>query len=90
MFSRLLRFPAAHRRFCATHTRRYAENEMQVELETCAFPMLTLPVYRGLHFDSGRFAHRSTGEEYFPKTEREIFDILALRYVRPKWRNADA
>lgn len=51
---------------------------------------LTLPDYRNLKFDSGRFADRSTGEEYFPKTEREIFDILDLRYVRPKWRNADA
>lgn len=45
---------------------------------------------RNLKFDSGRFADRSTGEEYFPKTEREIFDILGLRYVRPQWRNADA
>ncbi|GHJ85213.1 hypothetical protein NliqN6_1615 [Naganishia liquefaciens] len=43
-----------------------------------------------LKFDSGRFADRSTGEEYFPKTEREIFEILGLRYVQPQWRNADA
>jgi DNA polymerase mu len=77
--------------FSLNSNRRYAENEMQVTLEQGMFTkQLTLPVYRNLKFDSGRFADRSTGEEYFPKTEREIFDILALRYVRPKWRNADA
>ncbi|KAJ9125675.1 hypothetical protein QFC22_000637 [Naganishia vaughanmartiniae] len=44
---------------------------------------------KNLKFDSGRLSDRSTRQELFPKTEREIFDIMGLRYVRPQWRNAD-
>lgn len=42
-----------------------------------------------LKFDSGSLTHRVTGEMIFPKTERELFRILGLPYIRPELRNAD-
>ncbi|TFK87051.1 Nucleotidyltransferase [Polyporus arcularius HHB13444] len=43
----------------------------------------------GMKFDSSGITRRYDSKEFFPKTEKEVFDLLGLEWVEPKWRNAD-
>ncbi|KAF8653272.1 hypothetical protein AX16_003974 [Volvariella volvacea WC 439] len=45
---------------------------------------------QGLKFDSSGLMRRRDSKLYFPKSEKEIFDILGLEWVDPTMRNADA
>ncbi|PIL32799.1 hypothetical protein GSI_04916 [Ganoderma sinense ZZ0214-1] len=43
----------------------------------------------GMKFDSSGITRRYDSKEFYPKTEREVFDLLGLEWVDPTWRNAD-
>ncbi|KIJ65936.1 hypothetical protein HYDPIDRAFT_174727 [Hydnomerulius pinastri MD-312] len=45
---------------------------------------------RGMKFDSSGISRRHDSKLFFPKSEREVFDILGLTFVHPTLRNADA
>ncbi|KAI6148381.1 hypothetical protein BKA82DRAFT_4136271 [Pisolithus tinctorius] len=45
---------------------------------------------KGMKFDSSGISRRRDSKLYFPKSEREVFEILGLAYVHPSLRNADA
>jgi hypothetical protein len=44
---------------------------------------------RGMKFDSAGITRRRDTKLFYPKTEKEVFDVLGLEYVEPRWRNAD-
>ncbi len=70
--------------------RQYAEKELYETAGRYHFvTLIDNCACRGLKFDSGSLHYRNTGEELYPQSEREIFDILGLRYVPPRYRNAD-
>ncbi|TFY63526.1 hypothetical protein EVJ58_g3189 [Rhodofomes roseus] len=43
-----------------------------------------------MKFDSSGITRRYDSKMFFPKTEKEAFDLFGLEWVEPKWRNADA
>ncbi|KAI0800345.1 Nucleotidyltransferase [Fomes fomentarius] len=43
----------------------------------------------GMKFDSSGITRRYDSKEFFPKTEKEAFDLFGLEWVEPIWRNAD-
>ncbi|KAH9911166.1 Nucleotidyltransferase [Fomitopsis serialis] len=43
-----------------------------------------------MKFDSSGITRRYDSKMFFPKTEKEAFDLLGLEWVAPEWRNADA
>ncbi|KAI0710318.1 Nucleotidyltransferase [Cerioporus squamosus] len=43
----------------------------------------------GMKFDSSGITRRYDSKEFFPKTEKEVFDLFGLEWVDPTWRNAD-
>ncbi|KIJ15525.1 hypothetical protein PAXINDRAFT_77120 [Paxillus involutus ATCC 200175] len=45
---------------------------------------------KGLKFDSSGISRRHDSKLFFPKSEREVFELLGLTYVPPTLRNADA
>ncbi|KAI6168697.1 hypothetical protein EDD17DRAFT_1529443 [Pisolithus thermaeus] len=45
---------------------------------------------KGMKFDSSGISRRRDSKLYFPKSEREVFEMLGLAYVHPSLRNADA
>ncbi|EIW80380.1 Nucleotidyltransferase [Coniophora puteana RWD-64-598 SS2] len=45
---------------------------------------------RGMKFDSSGISRRHDSKLFFPRTEREVFDLLELPYIHPALRNADA
>ncbi|KAH7921441.1 Nucleotidyltransferase [Leucogyrophana mollusca] len=45
---------------------------------------------KGMKFDSSGISRRHDSKLFFPKTEREVFELLGLAYVHPTLRNADA
>ncbi|KAG6335491.1 hypothetical protein ID866_3598 [Astraeus odoratus] len=64
-------------------------------VETCLHsplcPELVFHVMRaGLKFDSSGISRRRDSFLYFPKSEREVFEVLGIAYVHPTMRNADA
>lgn len=44
---------------------------------------------RGLKFDSSGISRRHDSKLFYPKSEREVFELLGLAYVHPTLRNAD-
>lgn len=32
---------------------------------------------------------RYDSKQFYPKTEKEVFNLFGLEWVEPKWRNAD-
>ncbi|KAF8435028.1 DNA polymerase mu [Boletus edulis BED1] len=42
------------------------------------------------HFDSSGITRRHDSKLFYPKSEREVFELLGLVYVHPTLRNADA
>ncbi|KAI6046446.1 hypothetical protein EDC04DRAFT_2631014 [Pisolithus marmoratus] len=44
---------------------------------------------KGMKFDSSGISRRRDSKLYFPKSEREVFEMLGLTYVHPSLRNAD-
>ncbi|KAF9228433.1 Nucleotidyltransferase [Gyrodon lividus] len=44
---------------------------------------------KGLKFDSTGISRRHDSKLFFPKSEREVFELLGLTYVHPTLRNAD-
>ncbi|KAI5988094.1 hypothetical protein EDD15DRAFT_2172942 [Pisolithus albus] len=45
---------------------------------------------KAMKFDSSGISRRRDSKLYFPKSEREVFEMLGLAYVHPSLRNADA
>ncbi|KDQ55259.1 hypothetical protein JAAARDRAFT_37797 [Jaapia argillacea MUCL 33604] len=45
---------------------------------------------KGMKFDSSGMTRRHDSKLLFPKTEKEIFDLLDLEWIDPTLRNADA
>ncbi|KAF9243165.1 hypothetical protein BU15DRAFT_86558 [Melanogaster broomeanus] len=45
---------------------------------------------KGLKFDSSGISRRHDSKLFFPRSEREVFEILGLPFVHPTLRNADA
>lgn len=45
---------------------------------------------RGMKFDSSGITRRRDSKAFYPKTEREVFEIFDLEWVDPIMRNADA
>ncbi|KAG0702866.1 hypothetical protein DFH29DRAFT_804345 [Suillus ampliporus] len=45
---------------------------------------------KGMKFDSSGISRRHDSKLYYPRTERDVFKVLGLRYVHPTLRNADA
>ncbi|KAI0827661.1 Nucleotidyltransferase [Trametes gibbosa] len=43
----------------------------------------------GMKFDSSGVTRRYDSKEFYPKTEKEVFELLGLEWVDPTWRNAD-
>ncbi|KAI0090579.1 Nucleotidyltransferase [Irpex rosettiformis] len=43
-----------------------------------------------MKFDSSGITRRYDSKPFYPKTEKEVFDLLGLEWVGPTWRNADA
>ncbi|KAI1785267.1 Nucleotidyltransferase [Ganoderma leucocontextum] len=43
----------------------------------------------GMKFDSSGITRRYDSKEFYPKTEKEVFDLLGMEWVDPTWRNAD-
>ncbi|KAH9856763.1 Nucleotidyltransferase [Lenzites betulinus] len=43
----------------------------------------------GMKFDSSGITRRYDSKEIYPKTEKEVFELLGLEWVDPTWRNAD-
>ncbi|KAI0079811.1 Nucleotidyltransferase [Panus rudis PR-1116 ss-1] len=43
----------------------------------------------GMKFDSSGITRRYDSKPFFPKTEKEVFDLFGLEWVDPVWRNAD-
>ncbi|TBU40726.1 Nucleotidyltransferase [Dichomitus squalens] len=43
----------------------------------------------GMKFDSSGITRRYDSKEFYPKTEKEVFELLGLQWVDPTWRNAD-
>ncbi|KAI0657690.1 Nucleotidyltransferase [Cubamyces menziesii] len=43
----------------------------------------------GMKFDSSGITRRYDSKEIYPKTEKEVFDLLGLEWIDPTWRNAD-
>lgn len=39
--------------------------------------------------DMGCSTRRYDSKEFYPKTEKEVFDLFGLEWVDPVWRNAD-
>ncbi|KAJ7018344.1 hypothetical protein C8F04DRAFT_1277805 [Mycena alexandri] len=46
-------------------------------------------VERGLKFDSTGITRRRDSKPYFPRSEKEVFDLLGLEWIDPTMRNAD-
>ncbi|KAF9464977.1 hypothetical protein BDZ94DRAFT_1215253 [Collybia nuda] len=44
---------------------------------------------KGMKFDSSGLTRRRDSKPFFPKSEREVFDILGLNWIDPTLRNAD-
>ncbi|KAF8178646.1 hypothetical protein K438DRAFT_1726271 [Mycena galopus ATCC 62051] len=45
---------------------------------------------RGMNFDSSGITRRRDSQQYFPRSEQEVFDILGLEWMDPTLRNADS
>ncbi|GJE94629.1 Nucleotidyltransferase [Phanerochaete sordida] len=43
----------------------------------------------GMKFDSSGIVRRYDSKAFYPKTEKEVFDLLGLEWIDPVWRNAD-
>ncbi|KAM5545049.1 hypothetical protein V8D89_001160 [Ganoderma adspersum] len=43
----------------------------------------------GMKFDSSGITRRYDSKEFYPKGEKEVFDLLGLEWIDPTWRNAD-
>ncbi|EKM53596.1 uncharacterized protein PHACADRAFT_176005 [Phanerochaete carnosa HHB-10118-sp] len=44
---------------------------------------------KGMKFDSSGITRRYDSKPFYPKTEKEVFDLFGLEWVDPVWRNAD-
>lgn len=42
-----------------------------------------------MKFDSSGITRRYDSKAFYPKTEKEVFDLLRLEWIDPMWRNAD-
>ncbi|KAI0785852.1 Nucleotidyltransferase [Abortiporus biennis] len=43
----------------------------------------------GMKFDSSGITRRRDSKQFFPKTEKEVFDLFGLEWIDPTLRNAD-
>ncbi|CAL1711990.1 unnamed protein product [Somion occarium] len=43
----------------------------------------------GMKFDSSGITRRHDSKPFYPKTEKEVFELFGLEWVGPTWRNAD-
>lgn len=44
---------------------------------------------KGMKFDSSGITRRYDSRPFYPKTEKDVFDVFGLEWVDPTWRNAD-